>query len=272
MSHLVCAGRFTTHHPILRLAILCALLLPAPLLAATFTCAQTSSSNVTDFGKGTAIDQLEDVVVTGSKPKARTKDLGTWLKRLEGQYRYEGYVDLCGSGNLEDQRRVAGRADCVSLYGTFTDIPGSLYCRVNLDWPAEAGGARAVAGESNLSPAVIVYGLVPDLPGIQVMQMDDGGLTTHALGKLIDDTLTIKGSCGTKFSCSKITRTTARPDSKEISILTDFEIDSRLVLRHAFVLHRVSNIRTSQDGHIGRGSGRSNIGLDMVELQSVGQR
>src|SRR5690606_34837667 len=96
---------------------------------------------------------------------------------------------------------------------------------------------------SHLSPAITIYGVASDLPGIQSMQIDSKGIATHARGKLTGDTLTTTGSCGLTGSCKKVTRITARPDSQEIAMLIDVEIDARRVLRHAFLLHRVSNVQ-----------------------------
>ena len=113
--------------------------------------------------------ELDEVFVTPRKSVRRTRDLNAWLKRLEGQYRYEGYVDLCGQGHAADRRPVTGEADCVSLYETFVRSNVGLYCALNVRWPQ-------VQGEN----------------------------------------------------------------------VVDVEIESRRVLRHAFLLHRVSNVQLTR--------------------------
>jgi hypothetical protein len=117
--------------------------------------------------------------------------------------------------------------------------------------------------ESGLSPAVAIYSVVPDLPGIQFMQIDDMGMVTHAKGKLVGDTLTTRESCGMSGSCQRVTRIFSAKDSKEIAMQVDVEIDARRVLRNAFLLHRVSNVplRLSPDYDRAR-----------ADLESVGHR
>ena len=141
----------------------------------------------------------------------------------------------------------------------------SLYCAINVRWPQVQGedGKAVMGGESSLSPAVVVYGVVPTLPGIQFMQIDNKGMVSHAQGKLAGETLTTRMSCSMQGACQSITRITARPGSKDIVMLVDVEIDSRRVLRHAFLMHRVSNIQL--------GRGEFNV-KPLGELQAVGER
>jgi hypothetical protein len=240
------------------------LILPGPALAADLACAQPNTLKTPAPAKG-SLPELEVLVVTPGKPTSRTGDLGAWLKRLEGQFRYEGYVDLCGNGNATDQRPVSGKADCVSLYNGSDESRRSLYCVIDVRWPPvlDRNGAPVMGGESHLSPAVITYGVVPDLPGIQFMQMDSKGMATHARGSLTGDTLTTTGSCGVPGSCRKVTRITAQSDSQDVAMLIDFEVDSHRVLRHAFLLHRTSNIQMSRTRH---------DALARDELLQVGER
>jgi hypothetical protein len=251
-------------------------MLSCPVLAAGFTCAQPAST-VADSPKASQLDQLEDVVVDGSRPTSRTRDLGAWLKRMEGQYRYEDHVDLCGRGNAADQRPVTGDADCFGLYVDSGDrFPRSLYCVVRVRWTRVLGenGIPVMGGDPDLLPAVLVYGVNSGLPGIQLMQIDSHGLATQALGTLTGDTLTTKGSCGTGTSCQKVARITARSDSTDIAMLIDFEIGSRRALRQAFLLHRVSNVRTMQEywGNKSDSFAERLLSRAWVDLQSVGER
>jgi hypothetical protein len=210
------------------------LLFSGPVLAAGFACTQAAATKDAEAEKQGTPDELEEIVINGSKSTRRIRDLGAWLRHLEGQYSYEGYVDLCGKGNAAEQRSVTGKSDCVSLYETGTEQLLSLYCAINVRWPQVQGenGRAVIGGESNLSPAMVVYGVVPELPGIQFMQIDNKGMATHAQGKLAGDTLTTMGSCGMQGSCQLITRITAQPDSKDIVMLVDVEIDSRRSLPH----------------------------------------
>ncbi|HUG73410.1 MAG TPA: hypothetical protein VMK82_08320 [Steroidobacteraceae bacterium] len=79
------------------------LLFPGSVFSAGFTCAQPTKPDVLPLARG-QLEELDEVIVKGTKSKTRAKDLGAWLKRLEGQYTNDGYVDLCGNGNAADQR------------------------------------------------------------------------------------------------------------------------------------------------------------------------
>lgn len=225
------------------------LLLPGSLFAAEFACSPSAQVK-TPAAAQDQLEELAEVTVTGARSINRAKDLGAWLKQLEGQYRYEGFVELCGNGNATEQRPVTGKADCESVYENYTPLSHSLYCRIDVGWPpVQAERDMPIAGsESNLSPAVVVYGLAPDVPGIQFMQIDNKGLATHAKGRVFGDTLTTRESCSLASSCQKVTRITARTDSTDIVMMIDFEVDARRVLRQAFLLHRVSNIKMRRSG------------------------
>jgi hypothetical protein len=216
------------------LTFIVAVLLSGPLSAAGSVCAQTGDSKP---------DELEEVVISGAKT-SRTKDLSAWLRLLEGQYRYEGHVDLCSNGHVTDQRPVTGKADC-ALLNPSTEPTRNVYCIVNVRWPEDQGKneATALAGRSGLSPAMVLYGLAPGPPAIQSVQIDNRGITTQARGELSGDTLTLRERCvGTPGLCQKVTRITASPDSNDVVMLIDFEIESRRVARQAFLMHRVTNI------------------------------
>lgn len=220
-------------------------LLSGPALAAGFTCAQPDALDAPPPAKN-QIPELDEVIVTPGKSVRRTRDLGAWLKRLEGQYTYEGHVDLCGNGNAADQRPVTGKADCASLYdGHKVARTLSLYCMIDVRWPQvrDEDGMPVPGSEAGLSPALMVFGVVPDLPGIQFMQIDNKGMATHAQGSLTGDTLITRASCGSPGSCQQGTRITARRDSAGIFMLVDIETEAGRVLRQAFVLRRVSNVQ-----------------------------
>jgi len=224
--------------------LLLILLASGSVLAAGFTCAPPAASATTN-----ALEELEQVVVTGQKTRTATRDLRAWLKQLVGRYTYTGYVDLCGNGNVADQRPVGGNADCIAAAST-----PNVQCTVNVRWPAATGanGEPVLGGESSLLPAFVIYSLenhyVPErrINRLQLMftQVDNKGVAEWASGTLVGDTFTATEPCvGISGACQKITRITASPDSDEISMLADVRVDDKPVLRQSFQLHRQSNAR-----------------------------
>ena len=221
-----------------------ALLLPGPVLAAGFTCAQPA-----DSGRKDRLEELEEVIVTAEQARTSTRDLQAWLKLLVGQYTYEGYVDLCGKGNAEDQRPVTGQADCIGAGST-----PNVHCTVNVRWPVARGetGEPVLGGVSSLLPAFVIYTLenryIPERNvnrlGLMFTQVDNNGVAEWGSGELVGDTFTSREPCvGIPGACQKITRITARPNSNEVSMLVDITIGSQRVLRQAFLLHRESNVQ-----------------------------
>lgn len=250
------------------LVLALALMLSGPVLAAGFSCAQPDEADT-----ARTQDELDEVVITGEQITTRTSDLQAWLRRLAGQYTYEGYVDLCGKGNAADQRPVTGMADCASS-------PSSpiVHCTVHARWPEARGdnGIPVLGGVSNLMPALVSYSLEPRyipgselseaafqaairtgipagaLPtsrwGLMFTQLDNRGIAEWGSGELVGDTFTSREPCvgiETADTCQKIVRITASPDSNEIAMLVDIRIHSRRVLRQAFLLRRESNRQPS---------------------------
>lgn len=225
------------------LALTLALLLSGPALAAGFTCAPADSSNANPQ----ALEELDEVLVTAEEITTNTQDLQAWLKRLVGQYTYEGHVDLCGKGNAKDLRPVTGNSDCMVL-GSRPNV----HCTVNVRWPSTRGenGAPVFGGVSNLFPAYAIYSLearnIPERQlgrwGLMFMQVDSKGVAEWGFGTLVGDTFTSREPCvAVPGACQKITRITARPDSEEITMLVDIRIDNQRVLRQSFLLHRADD-------------------------------
>ena len=162
------------------------LLVSGPVLAAGFTCAPPANS-----GKTGTLEELEQVLVTGQRTRTATRDLREWLKLLAGRYTYTGYVDLCGTGNVEDQRPVSGNADCIAAAST-----PNVQCTVNVRWPAATGpnGEPVLGGVSSLLPAFVIYSLenhyVPErgINSLRLMftQVDNKGVAEWASGTIID--------------------------------------------------------------------------------------
>lgn len=246
MSSMICSAPFFVTFRGWIVALV--LLLPGPVPAADYACTKPTPQSAS-LPLGDQLKELDEVIVKPAKATSRPKALGAWLQLLQGQYTYDGSVDLCGHGNAADLRPVTGKADCAAIYNyTETESPTSVYCVIDVRWPLVQGeGSKLVVeGESRLSPAMVVFGVVPDLPGIQFMEIDSKGMTTHAKGKLVGDTLTARGTCGAPSACQKVTRISAHPDSNEIAMLIDIDIDSTRTVRHRFLLHRVSNIPMKQ--------------------------
>lgn len=224
-----------------------ALILSGPVLAAGFSCSPPS-----DSASRSGIEELQEVVVSAEQTATNTGDLQAWLRLLVGRYRYEGHVDLCGKGNPGDKRLVTGTADCIGSGST-----PNVHCEINVRWPAarSESGAPVLGGESNLLPARVVYSLEarhsPERQisrwGLMFMQVDSKGVPEWASGTLVGNTFLSREPCvGIPGTCEKITRITARPDSSEISMLVDIEVDGVRVLRQSFLLHRESGAHNTQ--------------------------
>jgi len=224
-----------------RCALVLALMLSGPAPAAGFRCAPPA-----DAGRKGAQDELQEIVVNGAKVKTGTRDLQAWLKLLVGKYTYEGYVDLCGKGNVADMRPVTGGSDCIA-----SGSGPNVQCTVNVRWPEAKGenGEPVLSGVSSLLPAFVIYALenryIPEkrVDELRLMftQVDNKGVAEWASGDLEDDTFTSREPCvGIAGGCQKTTRITATPDSNEVSMQVDVDIDNRRVLRQTFLLHRQS--------------------------------
>jgi hypothetical protein len=224
------------------------LTLSGPVLAAGFSCAHSAHPGKQN---GT-LEELEEVVVTGARVKTKTKDLQEWLKLLVGKYTYDGYIDLCGKDNAEDQRPVTGRANCIAQSST-----ANVQCTVNVRWPETRGehGDPVLGGVSSLVPAFVIYALenryIPEENvarlALMFTQVDSKGVAEWAAGTLVGDTFISKESCvGIPGDCHKITRITAKPNSNEISMRIDVDIDNQRVLRQEFLLHREPNSRNGR--------------------------
>lgn len=183
-------------------------------------------------------------VVDASLANADIRALRSWLLLLAGQYSFSGFVDLCGQGNATDQRPVTGNADCI-LSGPIPDV----HCKVDAEWPETRAedGTPVLGGVSSLRQAQFVYSLENSGTraiqvsgwGLQFVRVDNKGNPDWASGVLIDDTFTAGELCvGIPGDCQKITRITARPDSSDISMLIEIQIDHRPVMRQVFLLHR----------------------------------
>jgi hypothetical protein len=191
------------------------------------------------------IDDLTEIVVTGTKPTRKSSTILTWMRRLLGQFAYSGYVDLHGKGITEDMRRVQGIGDCVG----FGIAPG-VQCEIKVTWPESKGpdGEEIFGGISNLSPAMMLFGFEPDDLGIRYMLVDSQGVAEGGLGLLTGDTFMAKEPCvGTPGNCQRIMRIYARPDGKVVQMQIDFEKDAQRVVSFTFVMNRISQAQAQPE-------------------------
>jgi hypothetical protein len=233
-----------------RLIPVAALLLPAPLLAANLSCAKPDDA-------GSRADEPEEVSRNARETVSSPKGMQAWLRRLVGQYTIGGYVDLCGKGNLGDRRTVTGEADCIA-----TSAAPDVHCKVNISWPAASGdnGVSVLGSVSNLAPAQFLFSIEIPSPGIPMYrgtgingwgvlleQVDNKGIGEFASGVLVGETFLATEPCvDLPGNCWKITRITAMPDSDEISMSVEIDIDRQRVSRRDFLLHRRLNGRKAE--------------------------
>lgn len=184
---------------------------------------------------------LDEVLVSGEKSTRKIADLIPWLRRLLGQYTFDGYVDLGGKGHPEDRRAVRGGGTCIG----FGVAPG-VQCEIQVRWPEVRGpnGEEVLGGVSSLAPAMILYGLEPDERGIRYLQVDNRGLAEGATGLVTGDTAAFRTPCvDMPADCQRVVRITARPDSKVVDMQIDTELSHQVAVRYRFQLTRVAQVQ-----------------------------
>jgi len=181
--------------------------------------------------------ELGEEVVSGkrTKPVRNPQVIIDWMRRLVGQFRYQGYIELHTSDGAPLGRQdVKGIGDCVA----FGLAPG-VQCTIKVEWPEIAGddGQAIPGGVSSLNPAMVLYGLDPDKLGVHFLQVDNNGVADGGVGYLLGDTLTNADQCvGVAGDCRRTTRITARPDGQLVQIQTDIVQDGQLVVRYLFLM------------------------------------
>lgn len=212
-----------------------------PLLAAWMLVpALPLSAEAMAAGATEELQELDEVLVRGfkTKPNRDPQFIVDWLKRLVGQYRYQGYVDVRAEGAPRGRQAVQGVSECIPF-----GLAPSVQCSINVVWPEVQGedGAEVPGGVSNLSPAMIMYGLDPDHLGIHYLQVDSKGFTTSALGYLDGNTLNTTAPCADiPGKCERVTRIEAQPDGKVIHMQIDINNEYTRVVRYNFALLRQS--------------------------------
>lgn len=230
---------------VLRLILLLALLLPAPVFAAGAACAPPPPR----AQEQSDLQELEEIVVVAKEDESYLRDLRAWLKRLVGEYSYEGYVDICGNGNPVDLRPVTGRADCIAISSAPT-----IQCTVDMRWPVavQQNGQAAPGSEYNLVAAHVIYSVenryLPEQQmnrwGLMSMQVDSKGTAEWASGALIGDSFVSKEPCvGMPGDCRKSMRITAERNSELVTMLIDTDVGEQRVMRQSLVLNRGSKSR-----------------------------
>lgn len=187
------------------------------------------------------VEELSEVVVSGQKPTRKLADIIPWLRRLLGEYTIEGYVDLGGRGEPDEQRSVRGTGVCIG----FGVAPG-VQCEFNIRWPETRarGGGEILGGVSNLSPAMILFGLEPDDIGLRYLQVDNRGLAEGSRGGIIGDTAVFRTPCADLIEgCERATRIITSSDSKLVELQVDTEIYYQVKVRYRFQLTRVAEVQ-----------------------------
>lgn len=188
------------------------------------------------------IEELSEVTVSGEKPTRKVADLIPWLRRLLGQYVYEGYVDLGGKGEEEDRHPVKGSGYCIG----FGLAPG-VQCEIHVSWPEVRGpdGEEVMGGVSTFTPAMILYGLEPDEIGIRYLQVDSKGLAEGGTGLVTGDTAAFRTPCADiPMGCQRVVRITARSESQFVDMQIDTELDYQLATRYRFHMTRIAKLQS----------------------------
>jgi hypothetical protein len=181
--------------------------------------------------------ELSEVLVQGkrTKPVRNPQVIIDWMRRLVGQFRYVGFVELRDpNGAPRGQQAVSGKGDCVA----FGLAPG-VQCTIKVSWPEAHGddGEEILGGVSNLEPAMVLYGLDPDELAVHYLLVDNRGVADGGLGYLKEDTMTTTDPCvGIPGDCTRTTRITAAPDGKLVQMQIDVVREGNLAVRYLFAM------------------------------------
>jgi hypothetical protein len=211
------------------------------LAAAAAHGAQAPANTATTASQRATADkrdqELSEVLVQGSrtKPVRDPQAIIDWMRRLVGQFRYVGYVELHDpNGAPRGQQRVSGKGDCVA----FGLAPG-VQCTITVSWPAAQGdnGQEILGGVSTLEPAMVLYGLDPDELAVHYLLVDNKGVADGGLGYIKGDTMTTRDPCvGIPGDCTRTTKITAQRDGKLVQMQIDIEREGNLAVRYLFVM------------------------------------
>lgn len=199
------------------------------------------------------LEELGEVIVSGERPVRSVQELIPWIRRLLGEYTIEGYVDVGGRGDPDDRKSVRGTGLCAG----FGEAPG-VQCELRVGWPPPRP-VRALlmpASASAMMPVMILYGVEPDELGIRYLQVDARGLAEGATGVVVGDSAAFKAACvDMPDGCERITRITAKSDSKQLDMQIDTVVNGELEVRYRFQLTRVAEPQAERTAGEGKGGG-----------------
>lgn len=182
-------------------------------------------------------EELEEIFVTGARVARNERALLNWLKRLVGQYSYEGYVELGGEGAPPGRRMAHGGGKCIA-------VGVAVVCEARVLWPdiKAEDGSELAGGVSTLSPATTMYGVDGRIRAIRSMQVDGLGLANGGPGELHGDTLITTTACvDIPGDCKRVSRVSAQPDGKLIRIEIETLRDAIRIVHYVFQLQRLAD-------------------------------
>ena len=210
---------------------------PAVASAAEAPASQPAAGSSQPESAARRDQELGEVLVLGkrTKPVRNPQVIIDWMRRLVGQFRYVGFVELRSpNGAPLGQQAVSGKGDCVA----FGLAPG-VQCTIKVSWPEARGdnGQQILGGVSSLEPAMVLYGLDPDELAVHFLMVDNKGVADGGLGYLLGDVMTAKDPCvGIPGDCTRTTRITAPPDGKLVEMRIDIEREGQLAVRYLFAM------------------------------------
>jgi hypothetical protein len=214
-----------------------ALLFAAAAANAAQAPSDSAATSSRQDASGRRDQELSEVLVQGqrTKPVRDPQAIIDWMRRLVGQFRYIGYVELHDpNGKTRGQQPVSGKGDCVA----FGLAPG-VQCTITVSWPEGHGdnGQEILGGVSTLEPAMVLYGLDPDELAVHYLLVDNKGVADGGLGFIKGDTMTTADPCvGIPGDCTRTTKITAQRDGKLVQMQIDIEREGNLAVRYLFVM------------------------------------
>jgi hypothetical protein len=212
------------------------------LLPVVLACiAMLASSDLHAQARGPRGKVLSRPVPDMNDPAQRAEmiaKLDTWLRRLVGKFRYEGFVQF---GNGGDERLVTGTQDCWN----FGEGPG-LLCLINMTWPF-IGSYGQQGPSSYWDPALALYGIGPSPLEINFMQLDRSGQPEGIPARMRgSDVVRFQVPCTNEATlCRKIVKITVGPDGGPIQMKIDkwgnYFGDMTPVNTYLLSLHRVAD-------------------------------
>jgi hypothetical protein len=185
-----------------------------------------------------------------AQPVTDPAEMGAWLQRLVGQFRYEGHVEhllkedrLCAALPPDPATQdadvaprppdqplctgVTGTGDCIRI----GDGPG-VQCVLGVDWQElfdvdfENGEAKEVPGfVPYMNPAMNLYGLDPAFGELNHLLVSNKGLAEGGGGSIKGDRATFTSVCVNQpAGCRRIIRLYARSDANIVGMTIDIEL------------------------------------------------